>query len=64
MTRFFIRILLSLMIGWWIGVEIGWTFWPENNLGPLVPILAAIPLTYLASYLIVPLFTGWLDRLR
>lgn len=64
MIRFVTRILLSLVAGWWIGTYIGWTYWPESNLGPLIPTLIAVPSLYLASFLVVPLLSGWLDRLR
>jgi hypothetical protein len=64
MARFFMRIVISLVLGWWIGVEIGITLWPESNLGPLIPILFAVPVIYLLSFLIVPVLSDWLNRLR
>ena len=64
MARMFMRILISVFVGWGIGVTVGRTFWPDSNLGPLIPIFVAVPLTYLASFLIAPLLTRWLDRLR
>jgi hypothetical protein len=64
MTRFFIRVLASLGIGWWIGVEMGLRLWPQSNLGPMVAIMVAVPVTYLASLPIVPLLRRWLGGLR
>lgn len=64
MTRFLIRIGISIVIGWMIGVQAALAFGPEGNLTPMLYICAAVPLTYLATFLIVPLLSGWLDRLR
>ncbi len=64
MGRFFIRSLISVVVGWLIGVEAALRLAPDSNLAPLAGILVMVPLTYLASFLIVPLLTGWLDRLR
>ncbi|MDH4442592.1 MAG: hypothetical protein QE284_19670 [Rhizobium sp.] len=64
MTRFFTRFLISLVLGWLAGVETGIALAPESNLAPLAGILVMVPLTYLASFLVVPLLSGWLDRLR
>jgi ABC-type anion transport system duplicated permease subunit len=64
MTRFLIRILISIVIGWMIGVQAAFTFGPEGNLTPMLYIFGAVPFTYLATFLIVPLLSGWLDRLR
>jgi len=64
MTRFLIRIVISIVIGWMIGVQAAFAFGPEGNLTPMVYIFVAVPLTYLATFLIVPLLSGWLDRLR
>ena len=64
MTRFIVRILTSLALGWMIGVQAAFAFGPEGNLTPMLYIFAAVPLTYLATFLIVPLLSGWLDRLR
>ncbi|MGQ2969158.1 MAG: hypothetical protein ACT6RF_10460 [Allorhizobium sp.] len=64
MTRFLIRILISIVIGWMIGVQAAFTFGAEGNLTPMLYIFGAVPLTYLATFLIVPLLSGWLDRLR
>lgn len=64
MGRLFTRILISLVVGWLTGVEAALRLAPDSNLAPLAGILAMVPLTYLTSFLIVPLLTGWLDRLR
>lgn len=64
MTRFLIRIGISIAIGWMIGVQAALAFGPDGNLTPMLYIFVTVPLTYLATFLIVPLFSGWLDRLR
>ena len=64
MTRFLIRIGISIVIGWMIGVQASFAFGPGGNLTPMLYIFGAVPLTYLATFLIVPLLSGWLDRLR
>ena len=64
MTRFLIRIGISIVIGWMIGVQAALAFGPGGNLTPMLYIFAAVPLTYLATFLIVPILSGWLDRLR
>jgi hypothetical protein len=64
MTRFFVRILISLVLGWTIGVYAALTFGPEGNLTPMLYIFVTVPLTYAGSFLIVPLLSNWLDRLR
>lgn len=64
MTRFLTRIAISIVIGWMIGVEAAFAFGPEGNLTPMLYIFVSVPLTYLGSFLIVPLLSGWLDRLR
>ncbi|SIQ04420.1 hypothetical protein SAMN05880561_101952 [Rhizobium sp. RU33A] len=64
MTRFFVRILISVILGWMIGVQAAFAFGPEGNLTPMLTIFVAVPLTYAASFLIVPLLSNWLDQLR
>lgn len=64
MTRVFVRILISIVLGWTIGVYAALTFGPEGNLTPMIYIFFTVPLTYACSFLIVPLLSGWLDRLR
>lgn len=64
MTRFIVRILTSLVLGWMIGVQAALAFGPEGNLTPMLTIFVTVPLTYAASFLIVPLLSNWLDRLR
>jgi hypothetical protein len=64
MVRFFTRILVSIVIGWMIGVQAAFAFGPDGNLTPMLYIFVTVPLTYLGSFLIVPLMSGWLDRLR
>ena len=39
-------------------------FGPEGNLTPMLYIFVPVPLTYACSFLVVPLLSGWLDRLR
>jgi hypothetical protein len=41
MTRFLIRIGISIVIGWMIGVQAAFTFGPEGNLTPMLYIFAA-----------------------
>lgn len=64
MTRFFLRILMSIVIGWTIGVQAAFVFGPEGNLTPMLYIFVTVPLTYACSFLIVPLLSSWLDRQR
>ncbi len=64
MTRFIVRILTSLALGWMIGVQAASAFGPEGNLTPMLYIFVTVPLTYAASFLILPLLSNWLDRLR
>jgi len=64
MARFVIRIAISIVLGWMIGVETALAFGPEGNLTPMLYIFVTVPLTYAASFLIVPLLSGWLHRLR
>ena len=64
MTRFILRLLISVILGWMIGVEAAFAFGPEGNLTPMLTIFVSVPLTYACSFLIVPLLSGWLDRLR
>ena len=64
MTRFFVRILISIVLGWTIGVYAALTFGPEGNRTPMGYIFLAVPLTYACSFVIVPLLSGWLERLR
>ncbi len=64
MARFFIRILISIVVGWTVGVQAAFAFGPEGNLTPMIYIFVTVPLTYAASFLIVPLLSNWLDRLR
>ena len=47
-----------------LGLQAAFAFGPEGNLTPMLYIFGAVPLTYLATFLIVPLLSGWLDRLR
>ena len=62
--RFFIRILISIVVGWTVGVQAAFALGPEGNLTPMIYIFVTVPLTYAASFLIVPLLSNWLDRLR
>jgi len=64
MQRFLFRIAISIVMGWMIGVQAAFAFGPEGNLTPMIYIFFTVPLTYAASFLIVPLLSGWLDRLR
>ncbi|MFL0692198.1 MAG: hypothetical protein ACJLUP_08810 [Agrobacterium tumefaciens] len=64
MTRFIVRILASLVLGWMIGVEAAFAFGPEGNLTPMLYIFVTVPLTYAMSFLIVPMLSNWLDGLR
>jgi len=64
MARFLLRILISIVAGWMIGVQAAFAFGPEGNLTPMLYIFVSVPLTYLGSFLIVPLLSNWLDRLR
>ncbi len=64
MTRFLLRIAISIVLGWTVGVHAALTFGPEGNLTPMLYIFVTVPLTYAASFLIVPLLSNWLDRLR
>jgi|GEM_PF-3491423 hypothetical protein len=64
MTRFLVRIGISIVLGWMIGVQTAFTFGPQGNLTPMLYIFVAVPLTYACSFLIVPLLSNWLDRLR
>jgi ABC-type anion transport system duplicated permease subunit len=64
MSRFLARIGISIVIGWMIGVQAAFAFGPEGNLAPMLYIFVTVPLTYAGSFLIVPLLSGWLDRLR
>ena len=64
MARFFLRILISIVVGWMIGVQAAFAFGPEGNLTPTLYIFVTVPLTYACSFLVVPLWRGWLDRLR
>lgn len=64
MGRFFIRILISIVVGWTVGVQAAFALGPEGNLTPMIYIFVTVPLTYAASFLIVPLLSNWLDRLR
>ena len=64
MARFFLRILISMVLGWMIGVQAAFVFGPEGNLTPMLYIFVTVPLTYAMSFLIVPLLSNWLDRLR
>ncbi len=64
MARFFLRILISIVVGWMIGVQAAFAFGPEGNLTPMLYIFVTVPLTYACSFLVVPLLSSWLDRLR
>ena len=64
MARFFLRILISIVLGWMIGVQAAFVVGPEGNLTPMLYIFVTVPLTYAMSFLIVPLLSNWLDRLR
>ncbi|MBA4799317.1 hypothetical protein [Rhizobium rosettiformans] len=64
MARFFLRILISIVVGWMVGVQAAFAFGPEGNLTPMLYIFVTVPLTYACSFLVVPLLSGWLDRLR
>jgi uncharacterized membrane protein YgaE (UPF0421/DUF939 family) len=64
MTRFIVRILASLVLGWMIGVQAAFAFGPEGNLTPMLYIFVTVPLTYAMSFLIVPMLSNWLDGLR
>ncbi len=64
MTRFIVRILASLVLGWMIGVQAASAFGPEGNLTPMLYIFVTVPLTYAMSFLIVPMLSNWLDGLR
>ncbi len=64
MTRFIVRILASLVLGWMIGVHAAFAFGPEGNLTPMLYIFVTVPLTYAMSFLIVPMLSNWLDGLR
>lgn len=64
MARFCIRVAISIVLGWMVGVEAALAFGPEGNLTPMLYIFVTVPLTYAASFLIVPLLSGWLHRLR
>lgn len=64
MTRFLVRILISVILGWMIGVQAAFAFGPEGNLTPMLYIFVTVPLTYALSFLVVPLLSNWLDRLR
>jgi uncharacterized membrane protein YhiD involved in acid resistance len=64
MTRFIVRILASLVLGWMIGVEAAFAFGPAGNLTPMLYIFVTVPLTYAMSFLIVPMLSNWLDGLR
>ena len=64
MARFFLRILISIVLGWMIGVQAAFVFGPVGNLTPMLYIFVTVPLTYAMSFLIVPLLSNWLDRLR
>lgn len=55
MTRFLLRIAISIVLGWTVGVYAALTFGPEGNLTPMLYIFVTVPLTYAASFLIVPL---------
>lgn len=64
MTRFLVRILISVILGWMIGVQAAFAFGPEGNLTPMLTIFVTVPLTYALSFLVVPLLSNWLDRQR
>ena len=64
MRRFLARIGISIVIGWMIGVQAAFAFGPAGNLTPMLYIFVTVPLTYAGSFLIVPLLSNWLDRLR
>lgn len=64
MQRFLFRIAISILVGWMIGVQAAFAFGPEGNLTRMIYIFFTVPLTYVASFLIVPLLSGWLNRLR
>lgn len=64
MARFLLRILISIVLGWMIGVQAAFAFGPEGNLTPMLYVFVTVPLIYALSFLVVPLLSNWLDRHR